>query len=83
MKAWNLRISRRRDCGKPDPVKLLIVEDEPRMLELLHRGLTEEGHTVVCASDGEGWELAHAYCAERTGKRVYVSGRDPARTFSK
>jgi two-component system response regulator MprA len=44
------------------PVKLLVVEDEPRMLELLRRGLTEEGHTVVCACDGsEGWELAHAY----------------------
>lgn len=43
-------------------MKLLVVEDEPRMLELLRRGLTEEGHTVVCASDGsEGWELAHAY----------------------
>jgi DNA-binding response OmpR family regulator len=43
-------------------VKLLVVEDEPRMLELLRRGLTEEGHNVVCASDGsEGWELAHAY----------------------
>ena len=47
---------------KPDPVKLLVVEDEPRMLELLRRGLTEEGHTVTCASDGgEGWELARAY----------------------
>jgi DNA-binding response OmpR family regulator len=43
-------------------VKLLLVEDEPRMLELLRRGLTEEGHNVTCASDGnEGWELAHAY----------------------
>jgi DNA-binding response OmpR family regulator len=43
-------------------VKLLVVEDELRMLELLRRGLTEEGHTVVCAADGsEGWELAHAY----------------------
>jgi DNA-binding response OmpR family regulator len=32
------------------------------MLELLRRGLTEEGHTVVCASDGgEGWDLARAY----------------------
>ena len=32
------------------------------MLELLRRGLTEEGHNVTCASDGnEGWELAHAY----------------------
>lgn len=43
-------------------MKLLVVEDEPRMLELLRRGLIEEGHSVVCASDGvEGWELARAY----------------------
>lgn len=43
-------------------MKLLVVEDEPRMLELLRRGLTEEGHNVVCAADGsEGWDLAHAY----------------------
>jgi DNA-binding response OmpR family regulator len=43
-------------------VKLLIVEDEPRMLELLRRGLTEEGHNVVCAADGqEGWEFARSY----------------------
>jgi DNA-binding response OmpR family regulator len=43
-------------------VKLLVVEDELRMLELLRRGLTEEGHNVVCASDGsEGWELARAH----------------------
>jgi DNA-binding response OmpR family regulator len=43
-------------------VKLLIVEDEPRMLESLRHGLTEEGHNVVCVSDGSaGWDLAHAY----------------------
>jgi DNA-binding response OmpR family regulator len=47
---------------KPNPVKLLVVEDEPRMLELLRRGLTEEGHTVVCASNGnEAWDLARGY----------------------
>jgi DNA-binding response OmpR family regulator len=33
-------------------MKLLVVEDESRMLELLRRGLTEEGHTVLCAVDG-------------------------------
>lgn len=38
------------------------MEDEARMVELLRRGLTEEGHTVVCASNGrEGLELARAY----------------------
>jgi DNA-binding response OmpR family regulator len=43
-------------------MKLLVVEDEPRMLELLRRGLAEEGHTVVCAATGnEGWDLAHSY----------------------
>ncbi len=47
---------------KPDPVKLLVIEDEPRMLELLRRGLTEEGHTVVCGGDGgEGLDLARDY----------------------
>jgi len=33
-------------------MKLLVVEDEPRMLELLRKGLSEEGHTVACAVDG-------------------------------
>ena len=31
---------------------LLVVEDERRMLELLYRGLSEEGHSVSCAVDG-------------------------------
>ena len=44
------------------PMKLLIVEDETRMADLLRRGLTEEGHYAVCASDGaEGLEMATAY----------------------
>jgi len=33
-------------------MKLLVVEDERRMLELLRQGLSEEGHTVSCAADG-------------------------------
>lgn len=42
-------------------MKLLIVEDEPRMVELLRRGLTEEGHTVTCALDGHaGLEIARS-----------------------
>ena len=37
-------------------MRLLVVEDEPRMLELLRRGLIEEGHTVLCAVDGnQAW----------------------------
>jgi two-component system, OmpR family, response regulator MprA len=43
-------------------MKLLVVEDEARMLELLRRGLTEEGHSVMCARDGsEAWEFASHY----------------------
>ena len=43
-------------------MKLLIVEDETRMADLLRKGLTEEGHVVTCASDGaEGLALARAY----------------------
>src|ERR1700730_12360641 len=43
-------------------MKLLIVEDETRMADLLRRGLTEEGHNAMCAFDGaEGLDLATAY----------------------
>src|ERR1700751_5048859 len=43
-------------------MKLLIVEDETRMADLLRKGLTEEGHLVTCATDGaEGLALAKAY----------------------
>jgi len=43
-------------------MKLLIVEDEARMAELLRKGLTEEGHTATCASDGaKGLALAKSY----------------------
>jgi len=43
-------------------MKLLVVEDEKRMMELLRKGLQEEGHTVVCAGDGmEGLSLAKSY----------------------
>lgn len=41
-------------------MKLLVVEDEPRMLELLRQGLAEEGHAVSCATDGSaGLEMAN------------------------
>jgi len=43
-------------------MNLLIVEDEPRMAELLRKGLTEEGHTATSALDGAaGLELARNY----------------------
>ena len=40
-------------------MRVLVVEDERRMAELLRQGLTEEGHSVVVARDGrEGLSLA-------------------------
>jgi DNA-binding response OmpR family regulator len=40
-------------------MQVLVVEDEPRMADLLRRTLQEEGHHVIVASDGrEGFEIA-------------------------
>jgi two-component system, OmpR family, response regulator len=33
-------------------VRVLVIEDEPKMVQLLRRGLTEEGYAVDVASDG-------------------------------
>lgn len=42
-------------------MRILVVEDERRMAELLQQGLTEEGHTVTVALDGrEGLNLAES-----------------------
>lgn len=40
-------------------MRILIIEDEPRMLELLRKGLYEHGFAVMTADDGEtGLEIA-------------------------
>jgi DNA-binding response OmpR family regulator len=45
-----------------EEMRILIVEDEPRMLELLRKGLYEHGFTVMTAADGEtGLEIATAH----------------------
>src|ERR1700677_976830 len=47
-------------------MRILVVEDEPRMLELLRNGLYEHDFTVMTAPDGEtGLEIAttHAFDA--------------------
>jgi len=47
------------NSGDETAMKLLIVEAEAHMAEFLRQGLTQEGHTAVCASDGaEGFSLA-------------------------
>lgn len=43
-------------------MRILIVEDEPRMAELLRKGLHEHGFAVMTATDGEtGLEIATAH----------------------
>jgi DNA-binding response OmpR family regulator len=43
-------------------MRILVVEDEIRMLELLRSGLTEAGHNVTTASDGNaGLDIALAH----------------------
>jgi DNA-binding response OmpR family regulator len=45
-----------------ESMRILIVEDEPRMLELLRQGLYEHGFTVMTAADGEtGLTMATAH----------------------
>src|SRR6266481_1240760 len=40
-------------------MRILVVEDERRMAELLQQGLTEDGHRITVATDGrEGLSLA-------------------------
>ena len=42
-------------------MKLLLVEDEPKMARMLHRGLTEEGHQVdLCARGEDAFEQGRA-----------------------
>jgi DNA-binding response OmpR family regulator len=43
-------------------MRILVIEDEPRMQELLRKGLYEHGFTVMSAGDGEsGLEIAIAH----------------------
>ncbi|HZT36259.1 MAG TPA: response regulator transcription factor [Bryobacteraceae bacterium] len=43
-------------------MRILVVEDERRMADLLSSGLSEEGHTVTIAREGrEGLSVAEAY----------------------
>jgi len=56
---------------------LLVVEDEPEMAELLRKGLEEETHRVVVATDGrEGLELARTYDFDAILLDVMLPGMD-------
>jgi DNA-binding response OmpR family regulator len=57
--------------------RILVVEDDPRMLDLLCKGLREIGHTVMPASDGEaGLELATRFDFEAIVLDIGLPHRD-------
>src|SRR5438034_970735 len=68
------RFPRRRHYRRN--MQLLVVEDEPKMAELLRRGLTEEGHSVTVASTGgEALDLALNHSFDAASREVLRSGR--------
>jgi len=55
-------------------MRILVIEDEIRMAELLRKGLCEAGHTVMTAGDGEaGLELTLAHEFDAMVHRLPVS----------
>src|SRR2546422_11560613 len=58
-------------------MRILVIEDEARMGELLREGLTEEGHTVTVALDGrEGLEIAEGWEFDLIILDVMLPGMD-------
>src|ERR1700737_4415889 len=64
---WSIRVypteTRRRPnrlLAKGAEVKILVVEDDVRLAEVIRRGLTESGHVVDVEHDGEGGESTAA-----------------------
>src|SRR5438874_5513745 len=69
------RFPRRRQYQRN--MQLLVVEDEPKMADLLRQGLTEEGHSVTVASTGiEALELALGYSFDAMILDVMLPGLD-------
>lgn len=58
-------------------MQVLIVEDEPKMADLLRQGLTEEGHSVTLATSGpEALDLAQGYAFDAMILDVMLPGLD-------
>ena len=58
-------------------MQVLIVEDEPRMAQLLRQGLEEEGHSVLVAGNGrDGLAIAGAHAFDAIVLDVMLPGLD-------
>jgi DNA-binding response OmpR family regulator len=63
--------------GNPAKLRILVAEDDARMLELLSQGLREAGHTVMPASDGlAALELALNFSFDVIVLDIGLPGRD-------
>ena len=57
--------------------RLLLIEDQPKMLRTLQRGLEEEGHTVVPADNGvDGFARAQSESVDAVILDLMLPGRD-------
>jgi len=58
-------------------MQVLVIEDEPRMAELLERTLKEEGHQVILACNGhDGFEIARSSAFDVIVLDVMLPGMD-------
>jgi DNA-binding response OmpR family regulator len=58
-------------------MQVLVVEDEPRMAELLRQGLEEEGHSVAVAANGrDGLAMAGSHTFDAIVLDVMLPGLD-------
>jgi DNA-binding response OmpR family regulator len=57
--------------------RLLLIEDQPKLLRTLQRGLEEEGHTVVPADNGvDGFARARSEAVDAVILDLMLPGRD-------
>jgi len=58
-------------------MRILVVEDEKRMADLIKRGLEENGHTAAVAYDGiDGLRMAESYAFDAIVLDVMLPGQD-------
>ena len=63
--------------------RILVIDDEPQLRDLLQKALTSVGHEVVVAQDGaEGLRAFVAAAAELVIIDLYMNGRDGMETMS-
>lgn len=56
--------------------KILIADDEPDILEIIHYNLSAEGHEVICATNGnEAMELAGTHLPEMVILDIMMPGK--------